>query len=134
MGNRTLGDTEDQRDLGVLIHRSLKVSGQVDNHRVAKKVFGMFTFIGQNIEYGRWDIMSWLYKTLSAQYLAQQADPAAMQQYYQQWYQQYSYNYSYPYYSPYQMNMYSGYQGQYNVQGSYPATQQATQHSSNHTQ
>ncbi|XP_048477057.1 leukocyte receptor cluster member 8 homolog isoform X3 [Rhincodon typus] len=72
--------------------------------------------------------------TQSAQYLAQQADPAAMQQYYQQWYQQYSYNYSYPYYSPYQMNMYSGYQGQYNVQGSYPATQQATQHSSNHTQ
>ncbi|GCC38927.1 hypothetical protein chiPu_0022687, partial [Chiloscyllium punctatum] len=39
----------------------------------------------------------------SAQYLAQQTDPAAMQQYYQQWYQQYSYNYSYPYYSPYQM-------------------------------
>ncbi|XP_043541397.1 leukocyte receptor cluster member 8 homolog, partial [Chiloscyllium plagiosum] len=75
--------------------------------------------------------------TQSAQYLAQQTDPTAMQQYYQQWYQQYSYNYSYPYYSPYQMNMYSGYQGQYNVGASYPAAQQgqqAAQHSNNRTQ
>ena len=42
------------------VHNSLKV--EVD--RVVKKTFGMFSFIGQNIEYRSWDILLKLYKTL----------------------------------------------------------------------
>jgi len=40
----------------------LKVESQVD--RVVKKAFSMLGFIGQNIEYGSWDVLLKLYKTL----------------------------------------------------------------------
>ena len=42
--NKILGSVDEQRDLGVHVHRSLKVGTQVD--RVVKKAYGVFTFIG----------------------------------------------------------------------------------------
>ena len=45
----TLGSSEEQRDLGVFVHRSLKAERQVD--RVVKKTYGTLTFIDQGIDY-----------------------------------------------------------------------------------
>jgi len=43
LNGRTLGNTEDQRDIDVHVHRSLKVVGQVD--KVVKKAYGILVFI-----------------------------------------------------------------------------------------
>ena len=59
---RTLGSVDEQRDLGVYVHRSLKVGTQVD--KVVKKAYGVLAFIGRGIEFRSRDIMLQLYKTL----------------------------------------------------------------------
>ena len=53
---------ESQRDLGVQVHKSLKVAVQVE--KVAKKAYGMLAFIGRGIEYKSWSLMLQLYRTL----------------------------------------------------------------------
>ena len=56
---RTKKCVDTQRDLGVQVHRSLKVASQVE--KVVNKAYGMLAFIGRGIEYKRWGLMnSWL--------------------------------------------------------------------------
>ena len=43
VNGRILGSVEEQRDLGVYVHRSLKVASQVD--RAVKKAYGVLAFI-----------------------------------------------------------------------------------------
>jgi len=62
VNGRALGRVIEQSDRGVQVYSSLKVESQVD--RVVKKVFGMLSFIDQNIEYRSWDVLLKLYKTL----------------------------------------------------------------------
>jgi len=62
MNGRTLGSSEEQRDLGVIIHRSLKVAEQVN--RVVNKVNGTLVFISQGIECKRKEVMLGLYRAL----------------------------------------------------------------------
>ena len=62
MNGRTLGKTDEQRDLGVKVHKSLKAAGHVD--RVVKKAFGMLAFISRGIEYKSRGVMMELYRTL----------------------------------------------------------------------
>ena len=57
MKGLTLGGSEEQRDLGVFIHRSLKAERQVN--RVVKKAF-----INQGIGYKSREVMMELYRTL----------------------------------------------------------------------
>ena len=49
INGRTIRSIDTQRDLGVQVHRSLKVAAQVE--KVVKKPYGMLAFIGQGIEY-----------------------------------------------------------------------------------
>ena len=58
---RTIRSIDTQRDLGMQVHRSLKVAAQVE--KVVKKAYGMLAFIGRGIEYKSWQIMLQLYKT-----------------------------------------------------------------------
>ena len=58
---RTLKRIDRQRDLGVQVHRSLKVAMQVE--KVVKKAYGMLAFIGWGIEFKNWQVML-LYRTL----------------------------------------------------------------------
>ena len=45
INGRTIRSIDTQRDLGVQVHRSLKVAAQVE--RVVKKAYGMLAFIGR---------------------------------------------------------------------------------------
>jgi len=49
VNGRTLKSIDRQRDLGVQVHRSLKVATQVE--KVVKKTYGMLAFISQGIEF-----------------------------------------------------------------------------------
>ena len=51
-----------QRDLGVQVHRSLKVATQVE--KVVKKAYDMLAFIGRGTEFKNWKVMLQLYRTL----------------------------------------------------------------------
>ena len=62
VNGRTLKSIDRQRDLGVQIHRSLKVAMQVE--KVVKKAYGMLAFIGWGIEFKNWQVMLQLYRTL----------------------------------------------------------------------
>ena len=59
---KILGSVDEQMDLGVHVHRSLKVATQVD--RVVKKAYGVLAFIGRGIEFRSHEVMLQLYKTL----------------------------------------------------------------------
>ncbi|MBB6707153.1 hypothetical protein H7E98_18015 [Proteus mirabilis] len=59
---RILGSVDEQRDLGVHVHRSLKVATQVNS--AVKKAYGVLAFIGRGIEFWSPEIMLQLYKTL----------------------------------------------------------------------
>ena len=59
---RTLNSVDEQRDLGVCVHRSLKVGNQVD--KVVKKAYGVLAFIGRGIEFRSRSVMLQLYTTL----------------------------------------------------------------------
>ena len=50
------------RDLGIQVQNSLKVTSQVD--RVVKSAFGTLAFINRSIEYKSWSVMVRLYKAL----------------------------------------------------------------------
>jgi len=45
VNGRTLKSIDKQRDLGVQVHRSLKVATQAE--KVVKKAYGMLAFIGR---------------------------------------------------------------------------------------
>ena len=53
---------EEQRDLGVYVHRSLKVATQVD--RALKKAYGVLAFISRGIEFKSRQVMMQLYGAL----------------------------------------------------------------------
>ena len=55
VNSRTLKSIDRQRDLGIQIHRSLKVATQVV--KVFKKAYGMLAFISQGIEFKSWQVM-----------------------------------------------------------------------------
>ena len=59
---KTLGSVEDQKDLGVRVHRTLKAASQVE--AVVKKAYGVLAFINRGIEIRSREIMLQLYKTL----------------------------------------------------------------------
>ena len=59
---RVLKNVEEQRDLGVHIHRSLKVATQVD--RAVKKAYGVLAFINRGLEFKNRGVMLQLYRTL----------------------------------------------------------------------
>ena len=59
MNGRTLGSSEEQRDLGVLVHRFLKVAGQVN-----RVVNGILAFISHGIDYKSRVVILELNKTL----------------------------------------------------------------------
>lgn len=59
---RVLKTVEEQRDLGVHIHRSLKVATQVD--RAVKKAFSVLAFINRGLEFKSHGVMLQLYRTL----------------------------------------------------------------------
>ena len=61
VNDRTLKGIDRQRDLGVQVHRSLKVATQVEK---VKKAYGMLAFIGQGIEFKNWQVILQLYRTL----------------------------------------------------------------------
>ena len=54
INGRTIRSIDTQKDLGVQLHRSLKVAAQVE--KVVKKAYGMLAFIGWGIEYKSWQI------------------------------------------------------------------------------
>jgi len=54
--------TDMQRDLGVEVHRSLKVRSQME--KVVKKAYGMLAFISRGIEFKNWQVMLQLYRNL----------------------------------------------------------------------
>ena len=56
-----LGEGSVQRDLGVLVHQSLKVSMQVQ--QVVKKANGMLAFIVRGFKYRNRDVLLQLYRT-----------------------------------------------------------------------
>ena len=62
VNGRTLKSIDRQRDLGVQVHRSLKVAIQME--KVVKKAYGMLAFIGRGTEFKNWQIMLQLYRTL----------------------------------------------------------------------
>ena len=62
VNGRTLKSIDRQRDLGVQVHRSLKVATQVE--KIVKKAYGMLAFIGQGTECKNWQVMLQLYRTL----------------------------------------------------------------------
>ncbi|MDZ1603208.1 reverse transcriptase family protein, partial [Klebsiella pneumoniae] len=62
VNGRVLGSVEEQRDLGVYVHRSLKVATQVD--RAVKKAYGVLAFINRGIEFKSREVMMQLYRTL----------------------------------------------------------------------
>jgi len=62
VNGRTLGSSEEQRDLGVFVHRFLKDAGQVN--RVVKKTYGTLALISRGIDYKSREVMLELYKTL----------------------------------------------------------------------
>ena len=49
---RTLKSIDRQRDLGVQVHRSLKVATQVE--KVVKDAYGMLAFISRGSEFKNW--------------------------------------------------------------------------------
>ena len=59
---KTLGNVEDQKDLGVRVHRTLKAASQVE--AVVKKAYGILAFINRGIEFRNREIMLQLYRTL----------------------------------------------------------------------
>jgi len=58
---------DEQRDLGVHVHRSLRFATQVD--RAVKKAYGVLAFIGRGIELQSQEVMLQLYKTLERPHL-----------------------------------------------------------------
>eukprot|EP00061_Rhincodon_typus_P011492 g36540.t1 len=62
LNGKILSSFDEQRNLGVQVHRSLKVESQIN--RVVKTTFGIPAFIGQRIENRRWEVMLQLYRTL----------------------------------------------------------------------
>ena len=62
VNGRTLKSIDGQRDLGVQVHRSLKVAMQVE--KVVKKAYGMLALISRGIECKNWQIMLQLCRTL----------------------------------------------------------------------
>ncbi|XP_060710826.1 uncharacterized protein LOC132835701, partial [Hemiscyllium ocellatum] len=64
---RLLGSVDEQRDLGVHVHRSLKVATQVNS--AVRKAYGVLGFIGRGIEFRSPEVMLQLYKTLRQQQL-----------------------------------------------------------------
>jgi len=62
MNGRTLKSIDRQRDLGVQVHKSLKVATQVV--KLVKKAYEMLAFIGRGIEFKNWQVMLQLYRTL----------------------------------------------------------------------
>ena len=62
MNGMTLGSSEEQRDLGVCVHRSLKAEGHVSG--VVKKAYGTLAFINRGIDYKSREVMLELYRTL----------------------------------------------------------------------
>ncbi|GCC34259.1 hypothetical protein chiPu_0012732 [Chiloscyllium punctatum] len=62
VNGRVLSKVEEQRDLGVYVHRSLKVATQVD--KACKKAYGVFAFISRGIEFKSREVMLQLYRTL----------------------------------------------------------------------
>jgi len=67
VNGRSLKSIDKQRDLGVQVCRSLKVSTQVE--KVVKKAYGMHAFIGRGIEFKNWQVMLQLYRTLVSPHL-----------------------------------------------------------------
>jgi len=67
VNGRTLQSIDRQRDLGVQVHRSLKVAMQVE--KVVKKAYSMLAFIGRGTEFKNWQVMLQLYRTLLRPYL-----------------------------------------------------------------
>ena len=62
MNGRTLESFVEQRDLGVFVHRSLKVEGHVS--KVVKKAYGTPASINRGIDYKSREVMLELYRTL----------------------------------------------------------------------
>jgi len=62
VNGRTLKSIDRQKDLGVQVHRSLKMAAQVN--KVVKKAYGMLAFISRGIEFKNWQVMLRLYRTL----------------------------------------------------------------------
>jgi len=59
VNGRTLKSIDRQRDLGVQVHRSLKVATQME--KVVKKAYGMFALIGRGTEFKNWQVTLQLY-------------------------------------------------------------------------
>ena len=59
---RQIRSIETQRDLGVQVHKSMKVATQVEN--VVRKAYRMLAFIGRGIEFKSCRLMLQLYRTL----------------------------------------------------------------------
>ena len=57
-----LREVDTQRDLGVLLHQSLKVSVQIQ--QAVKKANGMLAFIARGFEYRSRDVLLQLYRVL----------------------------------------------------------------------
>ena len=62
VNSRTLKSIARQRDLGVQVHRSLKVAMQVE--KVVKKAYCMLAFIARGIEFKNWQVMLQVSRTL----------------------------------------------------------------------
>jgi len=63
VNGRTLKSIDRQRDLDVLVHRSLKVATQVE--KVVKKAYGHgLPSLAGGIEFKNWQVMLQLYRTL----------------------------------------------------------------------
>eukprot|EP00061_Rhincodon_typus_P008177 g30567.t1 len=78
MNGRKLGSSEEQRDPGKLVHRSLKVAGQVN--RVIKKECGTLAFISHGVDYNSREIMLVLSKTLVRPQLEYWKDEIALEE------------------------------------------------------
>ncbi|XP_072443501.1 RNA-directed DNA polymerase from mobile element jockey isoform X1 [Chiloscyllium punctatum] len=62
VNDRVLSKVEEQRDLGVYVHSSLKVATQVD--RASKKAYGVLAYISRRIEFKSREVMLQLNRTL----------------------------------------------------------------------
>ncbi|XP_078059894.1 uncharacterized protein LOC144485672 [Mustelus asterias] len=62
MKGTILSSVEDQKDLGVRVHRTLKSASQVED--AVKKAYGVLAFINRGIEFRSREIMLQLYRTL----------------------------------------------------------------------
>jgi len=62
LNGMTLGSSEEQRDLGVFVHRPLKAEGHVN--KVVKKTCGTLAFINRGTDYKSREVMLELYRTL----------------------------------------------------------------------